>query len=641
MDNDKSEPLNNIYSEPDSALSPEVPASETVEDVIPRIEITVSRRMTDVDVNAQHNKLCETVDTFTFKAGRVDVEYEEKARFACSRPTGENAVIEGKFTPYNFDKYGLKCTCKEGVISISGKPTQKYDGVIKIVLNASYEVRQTETPAGKNGARTAKRYGCTKTYQFDKFVAERQFVINPDPWSLWEEHEPSDALPYPKPHVAHESGIIPCEEGATPLTVLAASRRGRSHAHAATFRDDDFAMKLGENVGDWNFIVVADGAGSAKYSRKGSRIACETAVNMMNSIFTSPEHGAPLLENLKAQVAQKSREGNLFNDANLNPEKAGIVKLFYNVPYYVYSNINNEAEARKKADDPDAKIKDYSTTLLCAAIKRLEKTDDTPALWLIVSYWVGDGGIVVDRPNAESHALALTEPDSGEFAGQTRFITMRDQIVPEEVTKRVRVSVVKNFKALTLMTDGITDPFFPAEEDITHYDLWERFWRDEFPRHFPGVLDDSKSLEERAKALEDDLNFKVKGNHDDRTFVLVLGKDEKIEDNPATATAEESATTTEVKPEHPAVTTETATEAPAASSETAQKQPLNRKRQKSSSSRLRPRKPMPRIRRPPRRKRLRANSSRPRLRKSTSAIRRSKPRQTTQATTNFRHRLMR
>ena len=98
-------------------------------------------------------------------------------------------------------------------------------------------------------------------------------------------------------------------------------------------------------------------------------------------------------------------------------------------------------------------------------------------------------------------------------------------VCPKAVAARVRVAVVQNFKALVLMTDGISDPFFPAEDDLANYEFWERFWSREMPEHMPGVLDESRSPEDRAKALLDGLMFKVKGNHDDRTLLFVFGED--------------------------------------------------------------------------------------------------------------------
>ncbi len=61
--------------------------------------------------------------------------------------------------------------------------------------------------------------------------------------------------------------------------MVAASQRGRSHAIEGKPRDDDFALYFDEES-EWYVMIVADGAGSAKYSRKGSQIACNTVMSV-------------------------------------------------------------------------------------------------------------------------------------------------------------------------------------------------------------------------------------------------------------------------------------------------------------------------------------------------------------------------
>ncbi|HNH44531.1 MAG TPA: protein phosphatase 2C domain-containing protein, partial [Agitococcus sp.] len=91
-------------------------------------------------------------------------------------------------------------------------------------------------------------------------TSHSQLIINPDPRSLWKNIPSNNQEIYAKPdslsqslHNAH-------------YKILAASQRGRSHAHKGQFREDDFFIAQGEN---WHLAIVADGAGSAKYSRHG------------------------------------------------------------------------------------------------------------------------------------------------------------------------------------------------------------------------------------------------------------------------------------------------------------------------------------------------------------------------------------
>ncbi len=89
------------------------------------------------------------------------------------------------------------------------------------------------------------------------------FVVNFDPKSLWKEIDPSPYAPFQKPHMDSQRRVE------REMELIAASRRGRSHANNGTFRDDDFKLTIG---GDYYLVSVADGAGSATYSREGSRI---------------------------------------------------------------------------------------------------------------------------------------------------------------------------------------------------------------------------------------------------------------------------------------------------------------------------------------------------------------------------------
>ncbi|MBP5622797.1 MAG: hypothetical protein J6X44_12360, partial [Thermoguttaceae bacterium] len=123
---------------------------------------------------------------------------------------------------------------------------------------------------------------------------------------------------------------------------------------------------------------------------------------------------------------------------------------------------------------------------------------------------------------------------------------MSDEIAPERVVSRMRLNVVEDFQALALTTDGVTDPFFPAEINVSEYKCWKAFWNETLPEYFPGVLDATKSPEERAEALLAGLNFFVKGNHDDRTVVFALNDRCRLLDEPE----EESATSSESAPEN-------------------------------------------------------------------------------------------
>ena len=104
-------------------------------------------------------------------------------------------------------------------------------------------------------------------------------AFNPDPRSLWKNIPTSKDIPFYKPDFECEYVKVEEMDGSGPRKdIVAASQRGRSHAQEGKARDDHFKM-IHCDESDWYIIAVADGAGSAKLSRRGSEIACNTVVD--------------------------------------------------------------------------------------------------------------------------------------------------------------------------------------------------------------------------------------------------------------------------------------------------------------------------------------------------------------------------
>ena len=129
-----------------------------------------------------------------------------------------------------------------------------------------------------------------KDWEVGKPLLSREvmFIINPDPRELWSKNIPTDkAVEYYKPDSDKaflkvepktvKDGFLGLGKKEIPRkSMVAASQRGRSHAIEGKPRDDDFALHFDSQT-EWYVMVVADGAGSASYSRKGSQVACQTA----------------------------------------------------------------------------------------------------------------------------------------------------------------------------------------------------------------------------------------------------------------------------------------------------------------------------------------------------------------------------
>ena len=306
-------------------------------------------------------------------------------------------------------------------------------------------------------------------YEFDLAATHKgqdvtlnlRLPASPDPWTMWKDLPVDwDTLLYPKDNT--DSARIDSD-----MTMVAASRRGRSHAHKALPRDDDMRIFHDKATG-WHILTVADGAGSAPLSRVGSRTAVETVVNDLPTLLADhdPSDGDP---------------------------DAALVATLGTV-------MGNAADALETlATETDNPLKSFSTTLLIAIARK------TPDGWFIGSVSVGDGLIGLIAENTDPLMIAR---DSGEFAGQTQFLH-RDALASLET--RIQHTAVPHFTALIAMTDGVSDPMFESDNAALTPKAWDAFY------------DQIKDFDETA--LLDWLNFKIKGEHDDRTIAILRPKD--------------------------------------------------------------------------------------------------------------------
>lgn len=337
-------------------------------------------------------------------------------------------------------------------------------------------------------------------------------TVNPDPWSLWQIKEPGDdALVFEDDKTRrdldhHQNTISYMTNG---LQIIGASRRGRSHEHAGTFRDDDMGFWMDEKTGRYVFIV-SDGAGSCKYSREGSRLVIKFIREKLDANLSS---------------ADWETDGQSLNPAGkIGMKLAGLAS-------YANGRLKKYVEEENARHPEDQwTLKDFSATILIAALKR-----DNDGGLRLVTFSIGDGVIawrVGDR------AQVMCRPDSGEFGGGTRFLTTPEvwtKIFPKErnvkwswetfCNSRVRCKCftpdeASNF-SLFLMTDGVSDPWFETDAGLEDEKKWVSFVDvilagDGYNRASISLKDDA---EINAKRLLDWLDFKIPGNHDDRTIL--------------------------------------------------------------------------------------------------------------------------
>lgn len=188
--------------------------------------------------------------------------------------------------------------------------------------------------------------------------------------------------------------------------LLAASRRGRLHAHRGEHRED--AAAVATHARGW-CAAVADGAGSARFSRLGAAIATHVAAHAIADRLAA---GQPMDEALRAGAEATDAALQRFREAT------GLAR------------------------------RDLRTTLLVAC------TDGTR----LGTLQVGDGATVLllaDGGTVRPHA-----GDSGDFSGEvTHFLP--DEGALAQLVASAAVHDAGAVHGVLMATDGIEDPFYP------------------------------------------------------------------------------------------------------------------------------------------------------------------------------------
>lgn len=389
----------------------------------------------------------------------------------------------------------------------------------------------------KDGATALSTFELTLKYHFsgmempaERPVLERkvQFVINQDPRKLWRDipvdWENMTEPKYKKDDIQIDYVKVEALSDGTPQKdIVAASKRGRSHAQEGKPRDDHFKMSHMDN--GWYIMAVADGAGSAKYSREGSRIACEEVTNYcMAQLANSKDFESAVKQYNEHKTESESDARKAVGDY--------IYKIVGTAAFKAHKSINAEAAIKKLP------AKQYATTLLLAICKKFEFG------WFIATFWVGDGAICLYNKQAHT-AEVLGVPDEGEYAGQTRFLTM-PEIFKDATSlyQRLRFRIVDDFTALFLMSDGVSGPKFETDANLNNPDKWDALWTD-LKENGVELTDDNEETKNQLLAW---LDFWSPGNHDDRT-IAILYEGEDVSQNISSETADEDNTSIPDVPE--------------------------------------------------------------------------------------------
>ncbi len=269
-------------------------------------------------------------------------------------------------------------------------------------------------------------------------------------------------------------------------TVVAASRRGRAHAHEGKYREDDFLLHQDESSG-WLLLCVADGAGSAANAVRASRLACEAVRDFCLKM------GFSALQSAAEAYFMDSKQG--------QPLRLALYNLLGGAAFSAAKSLKNAAES---AGEP---FRSFATTLSFVLLRRCDMG------WTLASFGVGDSPAALLR--ADNNAVELLHaPDEGEYAGQTYFLTSpqwaRDA---KSIFARLKFIQVNDFQLLALMSDGIYDPIFEHSSALLQPKKWE---------HLHAELIQNGCHDEEGERLLQWLNFWSQGNHDDRTLIAVF-----------------------------------------------------------------------------------------------------------------------
>ena len=397
--------------------------------------------------------------------GTVGKNYETKIDFL---QLGWDDIVFSEFE--NLAQYGLSYNNETEILS--GNPT----------LSGNFKINLKFRVHGEND-NTALN------------IKPISLVINADPKSLWKE------LPSNKEDKYWKEDNVNDFQPLGDKHIVVASKRGRSHSNVGSFRDDDYSFKHFEKTG-WSIVCVADGAGSAKLSRQGSKLACDEVINY----FTENLNQESLLE-FDILIKNYQEENNEETQKGLN--------------VFLYNNLGKAAlSVHKKiqefANTIETPIKDFHSTLIFALIKKYQFG------YAILTFGVGD--CPIGLLNKDSSEIKLMNwLDVGEFGGGTRFITMPEIFSSDKFATRFGFKLIQDFSYLMLMTDGIYDPKFVVEANLEKVEKWQEFIGDlqgNNDNKDKVVLD--KSNTEIANQLSTWMDFWSAGNHDDRTLAIIF-----------------------------------------------------------------------------------------------------------------------
>ncbi len=303
-------------------------------------------------------------------------------------------------------------------------------------------------------------------------------MVTPEaPWcpAAWQAHleavAPGLAVPHVTPDTAEASGAHVRHDG---WQLLLGARRGKLHAHRGDHREDAGQIVTFSN--GW-CVAVADGAGSASWSRLGASIATHVVTQALRELLLHGRAPVSMLAPALRTAAQQTHDA-----------------------------------MRDFVSRTDTAPRDHRTTLLVAA-----RLGDQVGLMQ-----VGDGAIA--WLHADGRASQPLAGHAGDFSGEVSHFLPDDGAVQELIASIV-VTDASDCAALLVASDGIEDPWYPfAKHAVPLYAQMVRGVSPDVPTPAgvtPVFHQAVLSAADPVHALTEWLAFEKRGENDDRTLCIV------------------------------------------------------------------------------------------------------------------------
>lgn len=248
--------------------------------------------------------------------------------------------------------------------------------------------------------------------------------------------------------------------------------------------------------------AVADGAGSAKHSDLGAKIAVDTAIEYLSENLLQILEKQSSFVSVVSKTSKRQRRKKRKSHRNVDRKALKVKRNFQiHLDKEIFVDVTTKV---KTALEEKAKNENYSFEDLACTLLVVVATPDRFA-----AMQIGDGFIVVrDRDNKNFEVLF--PPDKGEYINETTFVTSSNALE----AMRVKVQEGRpNF--ICASTDGL-------ERVAIQMNDWTAFTP--FFKPLEEYLQENNNLETDNKDLENFLNSEALNSRtdDDKTLLLCL-----------------------------------------------------------------------------------------------------------------------